>query len=106
MCTLDKIVSLLSTQKKTQKELTDYLELKKGVFTQWKAGGSTSYLKHITKISEFLDVSADYLLGTEKSPLSDLDSRLQEIFVAMDDDNRAKLAELAQILLDAQNSKK
>lgn len=63
MHTLDKIQSLLKEQHKTQKNLTDFLGLKKTTFTSWKSGKNTSYTKHIGKIAEFLDVSTDYLLG-------------------------------------------
>ena len=63
MCTLNKISKLLKEQKKTQKDLTDYLGLTKNTFTNWKGGTSASYLKHIGQIAEYLGVSADYLLG-------------------------------------------
>lgn len=71
MHTLDKIQLLLKEQHKTQKNLTDFLGLKKTTFTSWKSGKNTSYTKHIGKIAEFFDVSADYLLGNtdvRKSP--------------------------------------
>lgn len=63
MHTLDKIQLLLKEQHKTQKNLTDFLGLKKTTFTSWKSGKNTSYTKHVGKIAEFFDVSADYLLG-------------------------------------------
>ena len=34
--------------------------------TGWKSGCCTSYMKHLPKIAEFLNVSVDYLLGNEK----------------------------------------
>lgn len=73
MSTLDKILRLLKEQNKKQIELTNYLGISKNVFTSWKSGKNTSYTKHIGKVAEFFDVSADYLLGktdTRKS-LSD-----------------------------------
>lgn len=63
--TLAKILDELSKQKKTQKELTDYLGIQKTAVTQWKLGKNNSYIKHISKIATFLNVSSDYLLGTE-----------------------------------------
>ena len=71
MHTLDKIQLLLKEQHKTQKDLTDFLCLRKTAFTSWKSGKNTSYTKHIGKIAEFFNVSADYLLGStdiRKSP--------------------------------------
>lgn len=72
MCTLDKIKQLLKEQKKSQKDLTDYLGLKKSTFTSWNAGLNTSYNKYIGKIAEFLDVTSDYLLGKtdERKPIN------------------------------------
>ena len=68
--TLTKIMFLLKQQHKTQKELMIFLGLGKTAFTGWKNGANTSYLKHIGKIAEFFNVSTDYLLGKENSPLS------------------------------------
>ncbi|MBQ7129389.1 MAG: helix-turn-helix transcriptional regulator [Clostridia bacterium] len=72
MYTLDKIKQLLKEQNKSQKDLTDYLGLKKSTFTSWNAGLNTSYNKHIGRIAEFLDVSTDYLLGNtdERKPIN------------------------------------
>lgn len=68
MSTLDKIQALLKEQKKTQKDLMDYLGLEKSTFTTWKSPKSKnkSYKKYIKEIAEFLGVSTDYLLGTEQ----------------------------------------
>lgn len=65
--TLNKIIDLLKSQGKKQKDLTDYLGLGKNTFTSWKSGLNNSYLKHISKIADFLNVSVDYLLGKEKN---------------------------------------
>ncbi len=67
MDTLNKILFLLKEQEKTQKDLMDYLGLGKTAFTGWKSGANTSYLKYISKIAEFLEVSTDYLLGVQNS---------------------------------------
>lgn len=77
MRTLDKICDLLKQQSKKQKELTDFLGIGKNVFTDWKSGKCNSYKKHIDKIAEFLGVSTDYLLGTQKeTPAADSDEAL------------------------------
>ena len=62
---LDKIICLLKKKSVKQKELTDYLSVSHNVFTEWKAGRNSSYMKHLPKIAEFFDVSVDYLLGKE-----------------------------------------
>ena len=66
MSTLDRIQELLKQQGKKQKDLTDYLGISKNSFTAWKSGRVKSYQKHIPQIADFLGVSTDYLLGTEK----------------------------------------
>lgn len=97
MDTLDKIKTLLKEQRKTQKQLMDYLGLGKTAFTGWNSGANTSYNKHIGKIAEFLGVSTDYLLGVEpkldfspteatvlhlKSPIKTPFDTSDEIFIA------------------------
>lgn len=87
MVTLNKIVEELKKQRKTQKDLTDYLGLQKNAFSNWKHGNNTSYLKHLPKIAEFLNVSIDYLLGKENSPLSNenrLSASQREIIALFD----------------------
>lgn len=66
MCTLDIMQALLKEQKKTQKELCDYLGITKGTYSNWKKGLSESYKSYIMEIAEFFGVSADYLLGKTK----------------------------------------
>lgn len=62
---LTNILTLLKKQNKKQIELSNYLDLSKNVFTEWKSGRNTSYMKHLPKIAEFFDVSVDFLLGKE-----------------------------------------
>lgn len=80
LTTFNKIVVLLKEQGKTQKQLMEYLGLGKTAFTGWKIGQNTSYYKHIGKIAEFFDVSADYLLGTEKNPLSEDEEWINNLY--------------------------
>lgn len=62
MSTIDKISTLLKENKKTQKDLMDYLGLEKSTFTAWKAKKNTSYKQYIKEIADFFGVSTDYLL--------------------------------------------
>lgn len=81
MDVLNKISTLLSKKNKNQRDLTDFLGLSKNTFTNWKSGNNTSYLKYISKIAEYLEVSTDYLLGNEQkeSPLP-FDSEQLKLF--------------------------
>ena len=64
---LDNIIRLLKSNGRKQKELTDYLSISHNVFTEWKAGRATSYMKYLPKIAEFFGVSVDSLLGRESN---------------------------------------
>ena len=73
---------MLKKQNKTQKELCDYLGIKKNAFTNWKNGSNTSYIKHLPKIAEFFDVSTDYLLGKtdiKKEQTAEMQSNNEDI---------------------------
>ena len=63
MGTFDKIDTLLKQQGKKQKELCDFLGIEKNRYTDWKAGRTQSYNKHLNEIAEFLNVSVDYLVN-------------------------------------------
>lgn len=67
MSTLDKIIKLLKESKRTQKDLTDYLGLEKSTFSSWKSNKSTSYKKYISEIAQYLNVSPNYLLGSNNA---------------------------------------
>ena len=43
-------------------ELVAYLDLPKGVYSNWKAGKSRNFCEHLGAISKFLNVSAEYLV--------------------------------------------
>lgn len=66
---LNIISALLKNKKLTQKSLCEYIGLKDKIFSEWKAGNNTSYMKKLPQIAEFFGVSVDYLLGKEKSPV-------------------------------------
>ena len=59
---LNRILDLLKQQKKTEKDLINYLGLANGTFTGWKYKGQNTFLKNIGKMSEYFDVSPNYLL--------------------------------------------
>lgn len=75
---LDRISLLLGN--KEQQELTTYLGLKNSAFSDWKSGKSQSFRKYLIEISEFFNVSIDYLVyGKEKSSTSELTDIEQEL---------------------------
>lgn len=77
--TLERILKLLKSSGKRQKELTDFLGISANSFTNWKLGLNTSYKKYVYAIAEFFDVSVEYLNGetNEEKPKSE-DNELTE----------------------------
>lgn len=60
----ERIFTLLKNQKKTAKELATFLDVSQAAVNGWKNGSYPSS-KYIIKISEFLDVSVEWLLTGE-----------------------------------------
>ena len=69
MDVLTKILALLDENNIQQKDLSDYLGLSKNTMTGWKNGNNKSYMKYLSQIAEFFNVSVDYLLGKETPTL-------------------------------------
>lgn len=65
---LNKIIELLGVQNRQQKELTDFLGLKKSTFSAWKNGKSSSYKKYLPEIAKFFGTSVDDLIRAENTP--------------------------------------
>ena len=100
MCTLDIIINELKKQKKSQKELTDYLGVTKNTFTNWKNGNNTSYIKKLPQISEFLNVSVNYLLG---NPEETLPSEIAILYNDLNEEGKTKVQQYIKDLLSSPN---
>ena len=74
---LNRIIALLGTRE--QKELTDFLHLKKTAFSDWKSSKSNSYRKYLIEISEFFNVSLDYLVYGKETSINKLTPNEQEL---------------------------
>ena len=59
---VQRIIKLLNEQGHSQRELIDFIGLSNGAFTGWKYGRGKSYITHINKIADFLNVTPNYLL--------------------------------------------
>ena len=69
---INKVIELLENNGLEQKDLYSYLGVKAQTFSDWKAGRNKSYMKYITQIANFFNVSVAYLTGEtdtkEKKP--------------------------------------
>ena len=52
---LSRISAELTRQNRMQAELVAYLDLPKGVYSNWKAGKSRNFCEHLGAISKFLE---------------------------------------------------
>ena len=78
---LERTLSELKLQHKTQSALANYLGITVNVITDWKGGRVHSYTKHAHAIASFLNVPVEYLRGEtdqKKKPLVNEDKELNE----------------------------
>ena len=105
MDVLNRIIELLKRNGRNQKELMDYLGIKKSAFTDWKAGKSRSYLKYASEIAGYFGVTTDYLLrgetdikekpaGNKADELSDYDARVLAWFRSLPPEKREAILNL------------
>lgn len=102
MDTVNIILNLCKEKGVTQKQLTDFLGIRKQTVTEWKNGVTNSYNKYLPQISEFFDVSVDYLLGKteQKKPAAEIgDEQLQEC-VVLHRDGKTQTYKFTQKQLD------
>ncbi len=60
---ISRILNELKEQKKSQKQLAQYLGVTQNVITDWKSGRIKSYTKYLHAIADYLGVSVAYLKG-------------------------------------------
>lgn len=105
MFILNKIITLLKEQGKSQKELCEYLGIKQQAFTNWKGGNNTAYMKHLPQIAKFLDVSVDYLLEEENAASTSRSETLPDIlyrFPELSDDRKKEVLAFVEFKLAQQ----
>ena len=69
---VERIIDTLNTRSISQNDLIEHLGLGNGAFTRWKYDGGKSYMKYIDSISEYLNVSKEYLLYGTDDPSTEL----------------------------------
>lgn len=86
--TIQRILEEMQIQNKQQTELGEYLNVTPNIITDWKSGRLKSYKKYLHGISDFLNVSVEYLRGEtdiKEKPLSENEERLKELYDATAD---------------------
>ena len=94
--------------KMTQYELAEYLGISQQEISRYETGEIKAPVNYIKDVAEICGVSVDYILGTARETtdmLSKEEFELLEIFGRLKPENRAKLIERAETLLEIQNNK-
>lgn len=100
---LDIIILTMQEKGIQQKDISDFLGLSRNTVSEWKRGKSESYLKHLPKIADYLDVSVDYLLGKTENPnaadqipqMDETEQYLIDTFRKLDAQGKAKIIQTA-----------
>ena len=101
-----RIDNLLSLKQKKQKELIDYLNIRKTSYSEWKSGISTTYLSYIEAISDYLETSPNYLITGNSDDtfvasvpsLDEMDMRLLSAFRPLNSPQKEKVIQVVEIL--------
>ena len=59
---VSRIIALSEKEGKPERDLVEYLGLKRGTFGNWKRGQSDSYLHYLKEIAEYYHVTPNYLI--------------------------------------------
>lgn len=63
----------------TQKELAEHLEIKQQQYARYEKGINIMPITYLPKICEYLDVSADYILGLTDDMMSYKKNKTKEL---------------------------
>jgi transcriptional regulator with XRE-family HTH domain len=106
----ERIDHLMMSQRKKIKDLNNYLGLKQSTYDNWRRGKSESFMKHIDKIAEYLNVSPNYLIcgsdsiETMKSRRQLMEDELLGMFRSISEKDANTLLNLATVFVSSLNS--
>lgn len=89
----------------SQYDLAEALGLSQQEISRYESGITKAPVSYIRDLAEYCEVSTDYILGLsirKSELLSDESVRLQNIFDALTPENKAKLLERAETMLEMQ----
>ena len=100
---LSRISAELTRQNRMQAELVAYLDLPKGVYSNWKAGKSRNFCEHLGAISKFLNVSAEYLVtgkDAEKNMENPREIELRNWYRKLTPEKQDAIRQMAKLLAE------
>lgn len=96
--TVEKIINLINSKGIEQKTFAEAIGVKSNAISEWKSGKTKSYIKYIDKIADYLDVSVNYLLGTEEEEYADEIIILNRAAKKMSEEQRKQLLNMAKLM--------
>lgn len=105
MCSFDTVLVILKRKNLSQRALASYLNVGETAVAAWKAGRSDGWQKRLPEIADYLGVTVDELLGKPLAYDPQLDA-LNSLILALDAEDRATLARMAEAMLGAPKYKK
>lgn len=103
----DRIDNIMKRKRKKNIDLVNYLGLTRTTYDNWRRGKSESYMDHIDKISDFLNVNPNYLLtGNEKYEeqiytITIKEEKLLKLFRSISDKEADVLLNIASAFVDS-----
>jgi len=91
MKTYERLKLLRKERGLLQKDIADFLNISKSAYGYYEQGRNEPDIQTIVKLSEFYNVSADYLLGitdVQSSDLSKKESDVLKMYRSLDSDNQ------------------
>lgn len=78
----------------TQQQIADFLGVSQQQYSQYETGSVELPLRHFFKLTEFFDVSADYLMGRIENPRN---NALQNVYVTSNCSSEKLLADVLSL---------
>ncbi len=99
--------NMVSVRKRrcTQYELADELGITQQEISRYERGETKAPINYIVDLAQYCGVSVDYILGLSRDTtdmLSDEDFELLNLYDKLNDENKIKLKERAETLLEMQ----
>lgn len=97
---MNRIKELRLNKKLNQKELADIVNVKQNTISNWELGVTEIDNNNLIKLSDFFDVSIDYILGKNSinkiASLSDDENELLLLYRKCDNKNKTVILDVAK----------
>ncbi len=92
----------------SQKELAEYIGISQQEISRYECGETKAPVNFIRDVADVCDVSTDYIFGRSRSKsdmLTDEEFKILGLFSKLSEENKIKIMERAEILLEMQEKK-